>query len=130
GTLICNNAAINLKNGTSLEGRALSTNGGILTDTVIANMPVGCENLGTEDVATRVAAKLYPNPFTDYITISVEANQGDSTLVIFNSLGQTVTTRKITEATTRIDTDFVSGIYFYKLTDARGNVQSGKLMAK
>lgn len=42
GTIVANNAAINLSDGVTLEGRALSTTGGITTDGVLAFVPTGC----------------------------------------------------------------------------------------
>ncbi|HXC05755.1 MAG TPA: ice-binding family protein, partial [Bacteroidia bacterium] len=42
GTLIANNAAINMGTGDTLEGRALSTNGAITIDGDMAYTPIGC----------------------------------------------------------------------------------------
>lgn len=42
GTVIANNAAIHFSTGDTLEGRALSTNGAVTVDGVLAYTPVGC----------------------------------------------------------------------------------------
>jgi hypothetical protein len=42
GTIIANNAAINMNTGDTLEGRALSTAGAVTSDGVLAYMPIGC----------------------------------------------------------------------------------------
>jgi uncharacterized protein YjdB len=42
GTIVANNAAINLNVNDTLEGRALSINGTITTNAVLAYMPIGC----------------------------------------------------------------------------------------
>ncbi|MBL7884780.1 MAG: DUF3494 domain-containing protein [Bacteroidia bacterium] len=42
GTIIANNAAINMNTNDTLEGRALSTNGAITIDGVLAYTPLGC----------------------------------------------------------------------------------------
>ena len=42
GTIIANNAAINMSVGDTLEGRALSTTGAVTTDGVLAYTPIGC----------------------------------------------------------------------------------------
>ena len=42
GTVIANNAAINMNTGDTLEGRALSTTGAITVNGVLAYTPVGC----------------------------------------------------------------------------------------
>ena len=42
GTIIANNAAINLSTGDTLEGRALTTNGAVSVDGVLTYTPIGC----------------------------------------------------------------------------------------
>ena len=42
GTVIANNAAINMNTNDTLEGRALSTAGAVTTDGVLAYTPIGC----------------------------------------------------------------------------------------
>ncbi len=42
GTVVANNAAINMSIGDTLEGRALSTNGAITINGVLGNIPIGC----------------------------------------------------------------------------------------
>jgi hypothetical protein len=42
GTIIANNAAINMNTGDTLEGRALTTAGAITVDGVLAYTPIGC----------------------------------------------------------------------------------------
>lgn len=44
GTIIANNAAINMNTGDTLEGRALSTAGAITVDGVLAYTPTGCNS--------------------------------------------------------------------------------------
>ncbi len=42
GTIICNNGAVDLNFGVTLDGRALTTTGSLNTSTVNVNMPLGC----------------------------------------------------------------------------------------
>lgn len=42
GTIIANNAAINISTGSTLEGRALSTTGAVTVNGVLAYTPIGC----------------------------------------------------------------------------------------
>lgn len=42
GTIVANNAAINMNSGDTLEGRALSTTGAVTIDGVFAYTPIGC----------------------------------------------------------------------------------------
>ena len=42
GTMVVNNAAINLNSGVNLEGRALSTTGAISVNGIVSGTPIGC----------------------------------------------------------------------------------------
>ncbi len=45
GTIVCNNGAIDLGTGVTLNGRALTTNGALATTAVTVTMPPGCNSL-------------------------------------------------------------------------------------
>ena len=55
GTIVANNAAINMSAGDTLEGRALSTDGAITIDGTIAFTPIGC---GSETLTGSTAPNL------------------------------------------------------------------------
>lgn len=42
GTMVCNNGAIDLLTGVTLDGRAMTTTGALNTSVISANMPAGC----------------------------------------------------------------------------------------
>ncbi len=42
GTLVCNNGAVDLKTGVTLDGRAFTTVGTLTTSAITATMPPGC----------------------------------------------------------------------------------------
>jgi hypothetical protein len=128
GTLVGNNGAINLTTGTQIDGRALTTNGSISTNAVTAVMPIGCTTAGLETVAKNNAT-FYPNPFTNVVQLA-NAPGSSSELKIYNMLGKLVMTRTVTGSTATIETDFAPGMYFFRLIDENGKVQTGKLMAK
>jgi Ice-binding-like/Secretion system C-terminal sorting domain len=128
GTIVCNNAAINLNTGTILKGRALTTDGALLTEAIIATMPLGCDTMGTGEIAVADPAAFYPNPFSNTITIT-NVSDNSSELYIYNSLGGIVMSRTITETTTTLETNLSSGIYFYRLINSNGAVQTGKLVS-
>ncbi len=45
GTIVCNNGAVNLNTGISIEGRALTTNGALTTNAINTILPPGCSNI-------------------------------------------------------------------------------------
>ncbi|MBI3520862.1 MAG: DUF3494 domain-containing protein [Bacteroidetes bacterium] len=90
GTIIANNAAINMNTGDTLEGRALSTTGAISINGVLANTPVGCgspvlngptaPNLGAAGCyALFSSSGPVSNSGTSHITGDVGTNSGLTT---------------------------------------------------
>lgn len=76
---------------------------------------------------------IYPNPFSTSATIFTNdvSQLKNVELRIYNNLGEKVMVKIITAPSTTFDTkDFLSGIYFYQLTDNHKIIQSGKLVAR
>lgn len=132
GTVIGNNGAVILNTGVTVEGRILSTSGGITTFGINAEMTPGCGALSTSSNSyTTAKAQLYPNPFSDLLHVTkAEFNTTVSELRIYNSLGAQVLQTSLTAHTSTIPMALPSGIYYYKLSAADGTVQSGKLISK
>jgi hypothetical protein len=89
GTIIANNAAINMSTGDTLEGRALSTAGAVTVGGVLAYTPTGCGSaiLTGPAAPTLGAAACYAifssngavsNSGTTYITGDVGSNNGSA----------------------------------------------------
>ncbi len=67
-----------------------------------------------KSVSTLEATEVYPNPATNYITVSTEVETG--TIRILNLLGQEMSTHEISSKLTGIDiTDLGEGIYFVSI---------------
>ena len=134
GTLICNNGAMIINLGTTIEGRVLSTTGDVSTFGINATMTPGCGVLGTGSELTVAAAsaKFYPNPFAGTLNVSVDAQfqNSQSELMIYNAIGALVLQTTLTDTDTSINADFPSGVYFYKVVSDNGTVQAGKLISK
>lgn len=76
---------------------------------------------------------IYPNPFSTSATITInDASQLKNVeLRIYNDLGKEVMVKTIKAQSTTLNTkDFLSGIYFYQLTDNHKTIQSGKLISR
>ncbi|HEY0045779.1 MAG TPA: ice-binding family protein [Flavobacterium sp.] len=130
GTIIGNNGAVHLSNGVQLIGRALTTNGAVLTEGITATMTPGCTNLGTGEIeAPAKAVTFYPNPFSSSLSINISAG-GNHDLYIYSATGSVVMQKAISQQVTTFDANFPTGIYFYKLIGADGSVASGKLISK
>lgn len=130
GTVICNNGAMILNTGSNIEGRALSTNGGVSTFGINAVMTPGCGNLGTNSIDKKNSVLIYPNPFNSEITIFDPNFDEKSELYLYNSIGQIVLQKTLTNSSSTIQLDLPSGIYLYNIINVAGEVTSGKLLAK
>lgn len=136
GTVIVNNGALDLKTGTILDGRALSTTGAVTTaaiNAISATIPSMCEPLGVSSPgATNSIAAFYPNPFTTSMVVEIKdvSESNSAQLRMYNVLGTLVMNTTLTAELTTLETAFPAGIYFYQLTNNNKVVQSGKLVSK
>lgn len=132
GTVIGNNGAVILNTGVAVDGRVLSTSGGITTFGINAQMTPGCEALGTTNNTTAVQlAQLYPNPFASSLNVSLTGSGfAASELMIYNTLGTLVLQTSLTANNTTIPLNLPTGMYYYRLSNAEGAEQVGKLLSK
>lgn len=83
--------------------------------------------LGIESNQRPVVYSLFPNPASDYVSLS---NPGNKAVMVemFNSTGKLIFSEKTESTTSSLDiSDLAPGIYFYRVTDSDGNSSSGKL---
>jgi hypothetical protein len=139
GTIISNNGALSaLSTNVTLDGRLLTTNGAITTSTmdVIAGMiPSNCATLSlpSQDAEqTNEAIEIYPNPFSTSATIELNdpLKTDNYTFKMYSVLGEEVMSRILTDQTIILQTNFPSGVYFYKVMSHDRTIQSGKLISQ
>ena len=75
---------------------------------------------------------VYPNPFSDKIIFQVKESKGSAiSVVIYNSIGQLISSGKSTLDKIIIETQNLPiGVYFYKATQEGNVIASGKLIAE
>lgn len=139
GTIICNNGALGAINtGVVFDGRALTTNGALSTtaiNLVASNLPTNCLTVGIKsnhDVNSSV--KIYPNPFTTSINISINSTIWQNNLCnfkLYNFSGSEIMSSDITKQLTTLEmNNLSSGIYFYKIIYNNKTIESGKLISQ
>lgn len=122
GTIIANNAAINMTSGDTLEGRALSTAGAIGIDGVLAFTPIGCGSPlltgpGAPTLASTACYELFSSigPVTNtgvtHITGDIGTNSTSPTG--FNPLFVTGTIHLVPDASTAICSTDLLNVYNY-----------------
>lgn len=136
GTLVCNNGAINLGTGVTIEGRVLTTDGAYNTAAITTTMTPVCANVGISPLIagnTNEAVTVYPNPFSTHTTIMIndalQMNQAE--LRIYNIWGAEVMKKTVTDPLTTLDTShLLQGIYFFRLILGGVEEQSGILVSQ
>ena len=134
GTIV-STAAIDLKTGVAINGRALTIVGAVSTAAINAIMPPGCVLTGITSIDENSSnvVTIYPNPFSSSIDIIInETSQiNKAELRIFNVLGSEVINTTITKQITTLGTsNLTSGIYFFKIISNNKTIESGKLISQ
>lgn len=122
GTVIANNAAIDMSTGVTLEGRALSTTGSVTVDGIKAYMPIGCGSvLLTGPTAPALASTAcyaifsangpVTNTGVSYVTGDIGTNSGLTTG--FNSLNVNGMIHPIPDASTVACAADLLNVYTY-----------------
>jgi hypothetical protein len=131
GTIVGNNGAVKVNNGVNIQGRVLTTSGGVSTAGINAQMTAGCSKLSTTSYNMgNNFAKFYPNPFSSLLNVTTNNLEGTSVLGIYNEVGSKVSETILSQKTTAIPMNLPAGIYFYQLTGKNGEKQNGKLISK
>ncbi|HXB13663.1 MAG TPA: ice-binding family protein, partial [Bacteroidia bacterium] len=138
GTIICNNGAISLNTGVTLDGRALTTAGKFTTAAIHdtgAVIPGGCLILGASSlnaVNSEQTVTVYPNPFNNSTTIVLNgaSPMDKAEFRLYNLLGEEVASTSINNQETILETSKLpSGVYFYQVVNNDKLIQSGKLIS-
>jgi len=122
GTIIANNAAINMNSGDTLEGRALSTAGAVTVDGVLAYTPIGCGSPAltgpvAPNLATTACYAIFSangavtNSGVTYLTGDVGTNVGLTSG--YNALDVTGTIHPIPDGSTAACATDLGNVYTY-----------------
>lgn len=133
GTIVANNAAVNLLSGVTLAGRAFTTAGGLSTSAVSVIMPIGCTKLGTQSFNEIQKVNVYPNPFNSHINVDINDSFdiNNTSIVLYDSIGKEVKNASVKEKSFLLETNNLSsGIYLYKIISNGRTIQTGKLIAE
>jgi hypothetical protein len=84
--------------------------------------------LGNKDFEFKSNLSVYPNPFNDVISISIDSN---AKVEIYNLLGETIYAKKINSGTTQLDLgNHASGVYLIKATNENNQSKMVKAIKK
>lgn len=87
-----------------------------ITQTITINTCTGIEELTNEQIS------IYPNPASDFITISIDNTIEHINIKLIDILGKEVLSSTSQKSTTQLHLNtIVNGIYSLKITDSKGN---------
>jgi len=96
---------------------------------VCAVWGTNCTSVGIKDVTKQNDKRIYPNPVSDILNI--EQLSGESTIVIYNPIGQKVYTQSVSNTKAEINTvNYAPGIYFMQIYENQKLVQISKFVKK
>jgi hypothetical protein len=131
GVVVVDNGAIDIKTGTVLLGRALTTSGALSTYASTITMQSPCVNPTTHAIEHEFETQAYivsRNKGND-----LEIHLGDfhknqsSQLLVYDTTGRLLVSAPLTQSVTILQTNFQAGIYLYKLS-TNLKVQTGKIV--
>ncbi len=132
GTIISKDGAISMDFGSTLEGRALTTNGAINTNMATVTITAGCNTLTTSisdnKADKKQFASLANNQANKSLVVVLNEDSGVSPagIRIYNTIGKLIDHKTLTSQTTVIPVNFPAGIYFYHILRLNATVQTGK----
>lgn len=75
-----------------------------------------------------IFSEVFPNPATDKLNVRLHENIAFAKMEIFNLTGQKTGTYNLNHSNTEINTaDFPEGLYFYRLENESGKIQTGNI---
>jgi ankyrin repeat protein len=94
-------------------------NGCVNTATVEVDAKT-CSSAGIDGLTNTMQVTVYPNPNNGSFSIATTNISENSTLVIYNSIGQLVYTQRLSKAVETINTNLDNGMYTIKLQNTQG----------
>jgi len=85
------------------------------------------QSLTNHNITTNLSISIYPNPTTDYFTVSISDDK-QYKMTIMNIYGQKVLEKMVKSGTKVNTTGLESGMYIYKITDGADIDFTGKLV--
>jgi hypothetical protein len=84
---------------------------------------------GIEANKTQINSKLYPNPFSNSITIELRRNLENAELLVFDIVGKQILNARITETTSSLNTSALpKGVYLVKIVSGNRIEFVGKIV--
>ena len=108
----------------------ISQSGGFSASTILRNdIP-----LATPEVSHGLDVAVYPNPAENRLTIQTGKNRtGATEIILFNTLGETILSRRVQSGSPGISLDissFIPAMYYYRITENGLVMQTGKICIK
>lgn len=133
GTIVSDGGTIDIATGADLNGRALTTNGIFTTNNITTTVPTMCStvSVGSYDVTSEIT--VYPNPFNNHLNIDLTniSTANHIQVSIYNVVGKVIINKSLIASFNTVETNNLpSGIYFYKVFDRNGTLQTGRLIAQ
>lgn len=121
-TAIVTNGGVSVASAFTITGTAAPITGNGGTDNVL------CFSLGLNNYEVKnLEIEIYPNPFTDKITITTKTNV-PTDIILYDITSRKLMQETFINTTTLNTTQLASGIYIYKVRNKNGVLKQGKVV--
>ncbi|MDX5444079.1 MAG: T9SS type A sorting domain-containing protein [Hymenobacteraceae bacterium] len=109
-------------------GNSTLSNTTLDTDSYVAKISFKNQAVGVADALSESVVAVYPNPASNTISINLPEHVQEAELLLFNSSGQQVLTRKLIATKAEADISHLPpGLYLYRIIAGK-HVKTGKLV--
>ncbi len=88
-------------------------------------------SVGVEEVKKETSLKIYPNPATDLVNVSITSNEVNKKIQIIDLLGKVVFSDIIADDNTNLKintSNFIPGVYFVSVTSNNKSIRTSKIV--
>lgn len=119
-----------------LQSNATYVGGGVnypkayyyIDNVCVTTNPLSCYSpVGMLEPKKNAVLSLFPNPFSDQLSFSLADNE-QTTISLYDFLGHPILQQIFSNSTTINTQQLAEGIYFYEVKNARGALQTGKVV--
>lgn len=104
---------------------------GALEDSIQMKWRFDGANCFAFGMETEIEYSVYPNPADDLFFVNVTTNNNDVEMSLYNILGESVSTQKLTDGKNQVDvSELTSGVYFYSIRKNGKAIETKKLVVR
>lgn len=103
----------------------INTNGCVAT---LAYQQIVQDCSSLSDISLSKQVELFPNPSSGALFINIKGIPSETTLLLYNALGQVILHHNFREGQHQVNLDLPKGVYVYRILNNQREIKNGKLL--